>query len=299
MIRTGLNCLAVLGVSLFATSMSLGQESPTRRSPQAQFSAAAGAQTRVVSPVSAELVAADTEAEPASTAGKTSSTRRFATPVAKSRLNSKANTQFDNTESSLSIQYDSISIKRPTKSRHMRDYSWIYIDQPQPREVKEHDIITIIVDEKSEVTQNARYTRQRMGQLKAELKEFVRLDDQMNLATAAANQPTIDGTLQSRLQSAGDTINTEGIRYRIAATVVDVLPNGHLVLEARKSIRANFDVWEYTLTGIIRSEDVNRDNTALSENIANLNIVKKQRGRVFDATKRPWGIFLWDMLMPF
>ncbi len=197
------------------------------------------------------------------------------------------------------LQLESITIRRHSQPRRIRDYSWIYIDQPQPREIKVHDIITIVVDENSEVTQNARYTRQRMGQIKAELKEFMRIDDAGNLATAAADSPTIDGTLQSRLQSAGDTINREGIRYRIAATVVDVMPNGHLVLEARKSIRANYDVWEYTLTGILRPDDVNRDNTALTENVANLDIVKRQRGRVFDATKRPWGIYLWDQLMPF
>lgn len=289
-IRIGLKSLAVLGVCLFISSIGQAQESRPRRLTAAQYSAASGAQTRIVAPVDATATSAKATNSPQ---------RRPTTLAAKAPLQAPADAQTGESTSPHAVQYESISIKRPTKSRHMRDFSWIYIDQPQPREVKEHDIITIVVDEKSEVTQNATYTRQRMGQLKAELKEFVRLDDELNLATAATNQPTIDGTLQSRLQSSGNTVDREGIRYRIAATVVDVLPNGHLVLEARKSIRANFDVWEYTLTGIIRSEDVNRDNTALSENIANLHIVKRQRGRVFDATKRPWGIFLWDMLMPF
>lgn len=181
----------------------------------------------------------------------------------------------------------------------MQDYSWIQVPTEEPRVIKVHDIISIIVDEKAEVISNSRFNRSRASSLKAELKEFIRIDDKGNLATAAPNQPTIDANLQGRLNSTGQLTDQEGIRYRIAATVVDVLPNGNLVLEARKSIRSNRDVWEYRLTGTLRSEDVSRDNTALSENIVDLNIVKNTRGKVYDSTKRPWGVRLYDLLSPF
>ena len=185
------------------------------------------------------------------------------------------------------------------RPRRIRDYSWVYIDAPEPREVKVHDIVTIIVDEKSEVTLNSRFNRQRSESLKAELKDFVRFGSTGNLMNAAANQPTIDTNLQGRLNSTGQVTDQEGIRYRIAATVVDVRPNGNLVLEARKTIQTNSDLWEYRLTGEVRSEDINLDNTALSENIANLSIDKQQKGKVYDSTKRPWGVILYDMLSPF
>ncbi len=185
------------------------------------------------------------------------------------------------------------------RRRSVRDYSWIYIDAPKAREVKVHDLLTIIVDEKSEVTMNSRYNRQRNGTLKAQLRDFVRFGETGNLTNAATGTPSINATLQSRLQSNGQLTDQEGIRYRIAATVVDVRPNGNVVLEARKTIRTNRDVWEYSLTGVLRSSDINRDNTALSENIANLDIVKRQRGKVYDSTKRPWGILLYDWFWPF
>jgi len=184
-------------------------------------------------------------------------------------------------------------------SLEMRDFSWIHIPAAEPRVVKVHDIITIIVDEKAEVTSNSRFNRSRAASLKAELKEFIRIADSGNLATAAPNQPTIDANLQSRLNSTGQLIDQEGIRYKIAATVVDVLPNGNLVLEARKTIRTNRDEWQYRLTGEVRSEDISRDNTALSENIVNLFIDRQSRGKVFSSTKRAWGVRLYDLLSPF
>ncbi|MCH7989868.1 MAG: flagellar basal body L-ring protein FlgH [Planctomycetes bacterium] len=185
------------------------------------------------------------------------------------------------------------------QKRRMRDYSRIYIEKLQPREIKVHDIITIVVSEKAEVTLNSRFSRQRQASLKAELKEFMRLGESGNLTTAAENQPTIDATLNGRLQSTGAVKDSEGIRYRIAAMVVDIRPNGNLVLEAKKSFQLEDDAWEYSLTGILRFEDIQSNNTALSENIANLDIKRRRRGKVHNSTRRPWGVKLYDIIFPF
>jgi flagellar L-ring protein precursor FlgH len=181
----------------------------------------------------------------------------------------------------------------------IRDYSWHYIASPQPRVIKEQDLITILVREISEVSVDSRFDRQRRSTLLAELKEFIRIGETRNLENAAENEPTIDANLSGRLNSNGRVSEKEEVTYRITATVAEVLPNGNLVLEAQKEIQTNKELWKYTLTGIIRSQDINRDNTALSENIANLQIKKTQSGKVYDSTKRPWGTRLYDLLFPF
>ena len=184
-------------------------------------------------------------------------------------------------------------------SRHMRDLSWTFIDSPKPKKLNVHDIITVIVDEKSEVTQDSLYNRQRNAVLKAQLKQFIRINEDFNLDTAAENSPTIDSQLRSQLNTQGQAKSREGMRYRIAATVTEVLPNGTIVLEARKMIRTNKDLWEYTLTGRIRAEDINGNNTVLSENIAEMNITKQEQGKIRDSSKRGWFTRLYDFLLPF
>ena len=186
----------------------------------------------------------------------------------------------------------------------VRAYAWTYIDAPPPRTILLHDIVTILVDEKSEMLISSRYNRQRNLTFQAQLKQFLRIDDNLNLETAAPSSPQINGQLRSRMQSSGDSTemeraDREGIRYRIAATVVGVLPNGNVVLEARKQIRSTDGLWEYTLTGTIASRDVKSDYTAVSENISNLQIEKRQKGKTADATQRPWGMWLYDKLSPF
>lgn len=187
----------------------------------------------------------------------------------------------------------------PLDSPRLRDMSWIWIGSPPPRRVRVHDIITVIVDEKSEVTQDSRFNRQRNAILKAQLREFVRLDDMLRLKPAAKNQPTIDTQLRSQLNSFGVANSREGMKYKIAATVVDVLPNGTLILEARKSLQTNGDLWEYSLTGRIRSEDVGANNTVLSENVADCVIIKREQGKIRDSTKRGGLLWLYDKLLPF
>lgn len=187
---------------------------------------------------------------------------------------------------------------RYTPPATVRDFSWIHIDHPIDRAFKVNDIVTVLVSERSEVTLNSRFNRQRNASLKSELKEFIKLDG-MSLENAALNSPTIDTNQQERIQSTGQVTDQEGITYRIAATIVDIRPNGNLVLEARKKINANDDLWEYTLHGEVRFEDVMRNNTVMSENIANLHIEKRQQGRVQSSTGRRWGNKMIDRFWPF
>jgi flagellar L-ring protein precursor FlgH len=187
----------------------------------------------------------------------------------------------------------------PDPNLRMRDLSWTFIDVPEPRIIHVHDILTIVVDEKAELTANSRFNRTRNVSLKAELKEFMRINDEGNLGNAAENQPTIDAAMNERAQTSGQSPEQEGVRYRIAAMVVDIRPNGNLVLEARKSVRSNDDVWHYRLTGEVASDKVNRDGTTLSENVYNIDIQRDSDGKTSDSTGLKWGSRLYDMFFPF
>jgi flagellar L-ring protein FlgH len=181
----------------------------------------------------------------------------------------------------------------------LEDYSMIHVELPEPPEIQKHDIIAIMVDEKSEIVMNSKFNRQKNAKLVAQLKEFMRFGETGNLTPAALSSPKIDAQLQGQLNSTGQVTDSEGIKYRIAATVTDVLPNGVIRIEARKQLQTADDTSIYTLTGDLRSKDVGPDNTASSENIANLQITKSQSGRVYDSVKRNWGYRIYDMLFPF
>lgn len=181
----------------------------------------------------------------------------------------------------------------------LRDSSLIYIGTPPNKGIREHDIVTVIIDERSEVTQTSRFDRQRNTLFRAQLREFIRIGTSGNLRPAATDQPQIDAQLRSQLNSYGNGRTNEGLKFRIAATVVDVRPNGVLVLEARKTIITDTGVWVYTMTGNCRTQDILSNNSIISENIADMKLSKLEEGKISDSTARGWLTKLYDVMLPF
>ena len=81
--------------------------------------------------------------------------------------------------------------------------------------------------------------------------------------------------------------------------MVDIRPNGNLVIEGRRTIRNNNEVWEQALTGVIRAGDVMPNNTVLSENIAEMRVYKREAGNVRDGYRRGWLMKWLDAYQPF
>jgi hypothetical protein len=102
-----------------------------------------------------------------------------------------------------------------------------------------------------------------------------------------------------RRQAQMELETRDALLFRISATVVDIRPNGTFVIEARKTVRDNDELWERALTGIIRREDVLPNNTVLSENVAELSIFKRELGHVRDGYKRGWFTYWFDRFSPF
>jgi len=66
------------------------------------------------------------------------------------------------------------------------------------------------------------------------------------------------------------------------------------VLEAHQEFRNNDEIWERSLSGIIRPEDILPNNTVLSEDVSELRIAKTERGQVRDGYRRGWLYRLMD-----
>ncbi len=175
----------------------------------------------------------------------------------------------------------------------------IRAETPRPRTFKVGDVITVTMQEASETNGNSTDNRQRNGQYTAQLAQFIRINSEGNLDNAALNSPEIDGVLQSRLQSTRQVTESESMKYRIGASVVEVLPDGVLVLEAHKSWVDNEDLWEYTLAGKVDPKGVSPDGSILSKNVADLSISKVLHSKVIDSTRRAWFIRLYDYIGPF
>ena len=80
--------------------------------------------------------------------------------------------------------------------------------------------------------------------------------------------------LLCRLQSTSQVTESESMKYRIGASVVEVHRDGVLVLEAHKSMCFDHYLSVYKLSGNVDPKSVAADGSVLSKNIADLAISK-------------------------
>ena len=85
----------------------------------------------------------------------------------------------------------------------------------------------------------------------------------------------------------------------VAAVVMDVLPNGNLIISGTQEVRVNFEVRVLTVQGIVRPRDISTENMVSYEKIAEARISYGGRGRLTDVQQPAWGQQLLDLITPF
>lgn len=93
---------------------------------------------------------------------------------------------------------------------------------------------------------------------------------------------------QTQFKGGGTTTRSGELRATMPARVVDVLPNGDLVLEGIREIDINGDRQIVVLTGSVRPRDVARSNMVLSSQIAQLRIRYFGQGLMRDNLRPGW-----------
>jgi flagellar L-ring protein precursor FlgH len=96
------------------------------------------------------------------------------------------------------------------------------------------------------------------------------------------------------------TVNRkESLKTNVAVVVTQTLPNGNLVIEGRQEVRVNFEIRDLIVAGIVRPEDIQSDNTILSEKIAEARIAYGGRGQITDVQQPRYGQQIADAILPF
>lgn len=168
-------------------------------------------------------------------------------------------------------------------------YSMLVIVPPPPREIQRHDLVTIIVNQTSQATREQTLETAKDYDANFRLAQFLQLNrllearlDPGDLETddlldiAASNEFTGEGTYERK-----DRLTT-----RVQAEVIDVKPNGNLVLEARTRMQTDEEVQEFVLSGVCRTDDVTAQNTVQSTQLHNLSIAVRNEGEVRKSAKK-------------
>lgn len=161
------------------------------------------------------------------------------------------------------------------------------------------DILTVVIeiDEEAEISNATNRSRQ--------ADEDLSVSALFGLESLLLNAADIDIANAARIGSQsssegdGSVERSEEITLRLAATVTDVLPNGHFVIIGNQEIRVNFELRDLRVQGIIRPEDISRSNEVTYDKIADARISYGGRGQITDVQQPRYGQQVADIILPF
>ncbi len=163
---------------------------------------------------------------------------------------------------------------------------WITGMAADRRAFRQNDLLTVRVIENIEAVGTADSSLTKASKASAAVPSLFGLEGKLpgaidpgNLASASSDTSFKGGGATSRSSQLSAVMTTR---------VAEVLPNGDLLLEGVREITVNGEQQVVVLTGIVRPQDVRRNNTVLSSSVAQLRIQYFGKGLMRDNLKPGW-----------
>ncbi len=129
-----------------------------------------------------------------------------------------------------------------------------------------------------------------LGGIVEKIHKAINLFDPSNLLASKTD---------TKFQGKASTERKSELFARITGTIIEVLGNGNLVIEAEKRIRVNNEEQILIVEGVIRPYDIQPDNTVLSTSIADARVSYSGFGVVAEKQRPGWLARILDYVWPF
>jgi flagellar L-ring protein precursor FlgH len=155
------------------------------------------------------------------------------------------------------------------------------------------DILSVVISEQQKIKNQEKSTFDKESTLDAALEDFKVFPDAFNPL------PTVKGRSTREFEGDAKYDKTGSFETRVSVVVIDVLPNGNMLIEGRRKVVIDKETKTMRLTGLVRPFDVTSVNTVLSSQVANASIAYEGVGPLTTATNRGWLSNLLDTIWPF
>ena len=109
----------------------------------------------------------------------------------------------------------------------------------------------------------------------------------------------VGGTSANTFEGKGNTENTNTFTGSITATVIEVLPNGHLVVSGEKQVGVNQNVDVLRFSGTVDPRNIQAGSVVSSTQVANARIQSRGRGAQDEAQTVGWLSRFFLSVLPF
>jgi flagellar L-ring protein precursor FlgH len=201
-----------------------------------------------------------------------------------------ANTNVSTTDANKAAgEYDALYERYLSSARSMNAgsptaaYNWMANLSADRRARGLNDLVTIHVVENLQASGTADAELNKASSGSAGVPKLFGAETKLPSATDPAN--LVSTTADTKFKGGGVTTRTGQLTANMTARVMEVLPNGDLVLEGAREIEINGDRQIVVLTGVARPSDIDKDNGVISTSIGQLRIRYFGRGLMKDNLK--------------
>ena len=163
------------------------------------------------------------------------------------------------------------------------------------------DILTVVIEinDKAEISNSTGRSRSSSDSMGIPHLMGIpqRIDSRLPAGASMAN--AVGTKSSSDYQGDGSVARKEKLTLRVAATIVETLPNGVLRILGSQEVRVNFEVRELIVQGFVRPEDISRQNEITYDKIAGARISYGGRGQITDVQQPRIGSQVADIILPF
>jgi flagellar L-ring protein precursor FlgH len=149
------------------------------------------------------------------------------------------------------------------------------------RAMRPHDLISVVVEESVAASTDGTVKNSRASNASSSISSLIGA-----LHAGNALQNLINQTSASGLSAQGASATNSSLSTTFGGQVIEVLPNGMLVIEAARQVEFSQQTQTIVLHGLVRPEDISQQNQVLSTAISSLELEVKGKGIINDYTHR-------------
>ena len=163
------------------------------------------------------------------------------------------------------------------------------------------DILTVVVeiDDRAEMSNSSATSRSAAENLGVGSLFGIPQRIDKKLPDGASMSSAVGLTSDGNFSGDGSVRRNEKLTLRVAATVLDVLPNGILRIRGSQEVRVNVETRELLVEGYVRAEDITRQNEITYDKIASARISYGGRGLISGMQTPRYGQDVLENILPF
>lgn len=169
------------------------------------------------------------------------------------------------------------------------------------RAMQRGDILTVVIeiDDRAEISNSS--DRARSADQSMAVPQLLGFPQRADgrLPEGASLSSAVQLNSSSSSAGNGSVRRNEKLTLRVAATIMDVLPNGVMSIAGQQEVRVNFELRELMVSGFVRPADVTRQNEITYDKIASARISYGGRGQITDMQQPRYGQQTLEAVLPF